>query len=566
MASSFISNALQINFDSVLGIQDNEGMGNPAVTLGETKTFPPLKILSAKTVNTYVATNKKIDARGDADEPAVAKVAIIKKKVVSKKQPAVASEAPAVKKKRTKSRKTSQKEEALALTTVAQEVVPLQSIAPSSVVPAETESAMENVVEEQRVETAVDIVDEIIAQIISETTNLETYERESDMVAIEADRMIETGSDSGDEMEDVEPLRSGKADDLSGATQSEKKADDSATADYFVTEPLEATEKSPSTEIADIAPTIDWKTYDEESMSIDDLLDTIPHDSKLPSSAGVKTKIQFGKSIKIKVIEEGDWYKTRLPKIPAADKGKAPLSEKDSIKGHPARKIFSLICADIELLVNLREQVLDKVDKLFNSFSFRRLAVLKLADIYAKEEQVLTWAQTDSTKIALQRRMYLLTKYRELLLRKFLEARRSNFVAGYSLSAVDLIVLDMLSISSRCFGGIEDADAQLKVVRAQNLADTRKVVQELKAVFSNDILDFRAQAQENYNNLTTQLFELVDYINRGGIDKKGENSNRGPHPPPDDRDRSGSGGFDGRNRGGRSESSMKRYFSSGGGP
>ncbi|KZV47945.1 hypothetical protein F511_38449 [Dorcoceras hygrometricum] len=107
---------------------------------------------------------------------------------------------------------------------------------------------------------------------------------------------------------------------------------------------------------------------------------------------------------------------------------------------------------------------------------------------------------------------------------------------------------------------------ELKAVRAQNLADTRKVVQELKAVFSNDILDFRAQAQENYNNLTTQLFELVDYINRGGIDKKGENSNCGPHPPPDDRDRSGSGGFDGRNRGGRSESSMKRYFSSGGGP
>ncbi|KZV46891.1 hypothetical protein F511_36183 [Dorcoceras hygrometricum] len=202
---------------------------------------------------------------------------------------------------------------------------------------------------------------------------------------------------------------------------------------------------SPNTEIADIAPTVDGKTSDEESMTIDDLLATIPHDSKIPSSAVVVTKIQFGKSIEIRGVEEGDWYKTRLPKIPAGDKGKEPLSEKDPIKGHPAREIFSLICADIELLIKLREQVIDEVEKFFNSFSFRRLAVLKLEDIYAKEEQVLTWAQTDSTKIALHRRMYILTKYRELLLRKFLEARRSNFVAGHSLSAIDLIVLDMLS-------------------------------------------------------------------------------------------------------------------------
>ncbi|KZV33345.1 hypothetical protein F511_18226 [Dorcoceras hygrometricum] len=112
--------------------------GDPAVTLGEAKTFPPLKILSEKTVNTYVATKKTIDARGDADEPAEAKVAIIKKKAVSKKRPAVASDAPAVKKKRTKSGKAAQKEEALELTTVAQEAVPLHIIAPSSAMPAET--------------------------------------------------------------------------------------------------------------------------------------------------------------------------------------------------------------------------------------------------------------------------------------------------------------------------------------------------------------------------------------------------------------------------------------------
>ncbi|KZV49628.1 hypothetical protein F511_08949 [Dorcoceras hygrometricum] len=417
--------------------------GDPAVTLGEAKTFLPLKILSAKTGNTYVATNKTIDARGDADEPDVAKVAIIKKKVVSKKRLAVASDAP-------------------------------DTIAPSSAVPAETESAMENVAEEQRVDTPVD---EIIAQIISATTDMETDERESDMVAqssgtavvmgetaddfptldfqlfiSESNQMIETGSDTEDEMEsDPEPLRSGKNDDFLGATQSEK---------------------SPSTEIADIAPTVDGKTSDEELMSIDDLLATIPNDSTLPSSAGVVTKIQFGKIIEIRGVEEGNWYKTRLPKIPATDKGKAPLSKKDSIKWHPSREIFSLICADIELLIKLREHVIDKVDKFFNSFSFRRLAVLKLEDIYAKEELVLTWAQTDSTKIALQ----------YLAFRSLVKSARQESQNQADITSIEL-----------------------KAVRAQNvvlmtdLADTRKEVQELKAACSNDILDFRAQAQENYN-------------------------------------------------------------------
>ncbi|KZV41774.1 hypothetical protein F511_37562 [Dorcoceras hygrometricum] len=348
-----------------------------------------------------------IDARGDAHEPAVAKVAIIKKKVVSKKRPAVASDAPAVKKKRTKSGKAAQKEEALALTTVAQEAVPLQTIAPSSAVPAKTESAMENVAEEQRVETAVDAVDQIIAQVISETADMETDERELDMV--------DQSSGTDVIMEETE-----------------NKSDDSTTADYFVTEPLEATEKGPSTEIADIAPTVDGKTSDEESMYIDDLLATIPNESTLPSSAGVVTKIQFGKSIEIREFEEGDWYKTRLPKIPAADKGKAPLSEKDPIKWHPAWEIFSLICADIDLLIKLRERVIEEVDKFFNSFSFSRLAVLKLEDIYDKEEQVLTWGT------------------KQIPLR--------SLVNG---AFVDLIVLDMLSDVHRVV--LEELRTQMQV-------------------------------------------------------------------------------------------------------
>ncbi|KZV52938.1 hypothetical protein F511_35423 [Dorcoceras hygrometricum] len=105
--------------------------GDPAVTLGEVKTIP---LLSAKTVSTYVATNKTIDARGESDEPEVAKIAVVKKKTVSKKQPAAASDAPIVKKKRTTTGRAAPTEKDLELVTVAQDVVLIQIVEPISAV------------------------------------------------------------------------------------------------------------------------------------------------------------------------------------------------------------------------------------------------------------------------------------------------------------------------------------------------------------------------------------------------------------------------------------------------
>ncbi|KZV19186.1 hypothetical protein F511_37939 [Dorcoceras hygrometricum] len=49
----------------------------------------------------------------------------------------------------------------------------------------------------------------------------------------------------------------------------------------------------------------------------------------------------------------------------------------------------------------------------------------------------------------------------------------------------------------------------------------------------NDLLEFSAQAQQSLNAITTQMRELVAYINRGGDNKKGESSSsRGPQPSP----------------------------------
>ncbi|KZV35273.1 syntaxin-71-like [Dorcoceras hygrometricum] len=103
----------------------------------------------------------------------------------------------------------------------------------------------------------------------------------------------------------------------------------------------------------------------------------------------------------------------------------------------------------------------------------------------------------------------------------------------------------------------------LKAVRTQTAilstdqADARKEAKEQKAIIEDmderiatlrsEQLDFRAQAQENYYNLSSQLSELVAYITRGN-DKNGEgSSSRRPQPPPDDQNRPSGGNA---NRGG----------------
>ncbi|KZV40402.1 hypothetical protein F511_10805 [Dorcoceras hygrometricum] len=135
-----------------------------------------------------------------------------------------------------------------------------------------------------------------------------------------------------------------------------------------------------------------------------------------------------------------------LPKIPVDDKGKEPLQLIDPIKGKPPQEHYFLICADIDLLGQLREKVIDEVATFFYSFSLKRLANIQIDDSYsAKEELVLSWAEAESTEMALQRKMYILLKYRAVLVRKYLYGWILNFVPGEGDSAVHLKVIDMLS-------------------------------------------------------------------------------------------------------------------------
>ncbi|KZV23906.1 splicing factor 3B subunit 1-like [Dorcoceras hygrometricum] len=354
---------------------------SPDLELGESKEFPPLKILTAKTVGKYIAKNKNIYV--DEDEPAVEKPEE-KKKAVSKKRSVATADEPVLKKKGNlctptpKAQRRRVPKRKLVLPTGSDDEI------------VEKEPDVENVVEQQGENTTADDVDKIFYQVISATEQMETYMEEQSLtrshdIIVEITKRSIAVSDEDDNLDGAENETARKMASFTAPKQ-------------FLKEPLRSEED-------------------------DDM-------SGLKKPTAEITRIQFERSIEIREVQEGDWYKASLPKIPADTKGKAPLKEIDTIKGHPAREIFTLICADIDFLVQIRAKVIDEVAKFFNSFSLRRLAVLvSTTDIAAKEERVLTWAETDSVQIALQRREYITTKYRELLLRKFLETRRHNFIA-----------------------------------------------------------------------------------------------------------------------------------------
>ncbi|KZV33317.1 hypothetical protein F511_41640 [Dorcoceras hygrometricum] len=94
--------------------------GIPAIALGEGVPFPFAKILSMKTVNTYIATYTTIDAREEQGM-------VISEVAGSKKRVATEDIAPAIpKKRRTVKTKSSSSQASLDIMPVAQDVVPIQ--------------------------------------------------------------------------------------------------------------------------------------------------------------------------------------------------------------------------------------------------------------------------------------------------------------------------------------------------------------------------------------------------------------------------------------------------------
>ncbi|KZV45782.1 hypothetical protein F511_24195 [Dorcoceras hygrometricum] len=292
----------------------------PSVELGESSEFPASKILSKKTVLRFVSIND----RDGAEEVTGAE----KKKAVSKKRPAADVGAAVPKKKRSLKKKYIS---SLELVEVAEEAVPIQQVAESLDV------------EEPRCSSA-DAVDLIIQQVLDETRAADapaditqpavTEEKNwfdlpyDDLVKQwEAERPVVTASDTEDE--DIATVVVAPADEVQQVQDFEA--------------PISA----------------------DEQMSLDDILLSIPVDIPLPSTCMEVTKIKMGQMIKIPGVSEKTWFLNSLPRIPADDKGKEILVEKDPVQGNPAKEHYSLICADIDLLVDLRAKLLMRLQNSF---------------------------------------------------------------------------------------------------------------------------------------------------------------------------------------------------------
>ncbi|KZV49325.1 bZIP transcription factor 3 family protein [Dorcoceras hygrometricum] len=119
-----------------------------------------------------------------------------------------------------------------------------------------------------------------------------------------------------------------------------------------------------------------------------------------------------------------------------------------------------------------------------------------------------------------------------------LRASISRLIANHTRDYRDQAFRVLIKIiRQEAHNGADVFSMKLEAARTQNailrteLADVRQEVKAQKAELFKEIdqrlatirseqLDFRAQAQESYNTLSTQLGFLVDYINRGGDSKR----------------------------------------------
>ncbi|KZV37729.1 hypothetical protein F511_16269 [Dorcoceras hygrometricum] len=448
---------------------------NPVITMGEAVPFPSLKILSMKTVNTYVTMNETIDARGQSDEPSIANVAAVKRKSQSKKKSDSSAKATCeaqvevisekvVSRKRPTVAEPLQIFESTPAATAEQPPLPKRTSKKRRLVLSDDENIEERVAIEtvdnvqQHISVEVSVKEPIVQHTAEEERHMSTHEGTiTDDVDIQhfdetAIGDIAFGSslvDQSDNLEqwfedfvsrDTETVFTSNS-DLDRGTGT---AADEEQLQVFVEK--ETLEKS-----AGSNPT------DEEQMSLDDLLMQISDDMMLPSvTAPEITKIMSDLPVKIKEVlgirirppevQEHDWYYANLPKISDTEKGKAPLEEADPVKGNPTREMVELICADVDFLLQMRDQVMHDVVEFFHSFSINKLSdLVSLRALAEKEKFMLFWAEADSLETAVRRRVYILAKYREMLLRKFLDSHRKYFTPGQPWTAMASQIIDLLS-------------------------------------------------------------------------------------------------------------------------
>ncbi|KZV39280.1 hypothetical protein F511_18341 [Dorcoceras hygrometricum] len=413
----------------------------PGLDLGEPRAFPPPRVLNDKTMHRFVHINEQVGMEKTAGSPPMKKTP--KKRAVSKKRPvdSDAEVAPIVKMKRTTKGKPA---------TTGLEAVPLQTIEPTADVPDEKPSKPKCKSQKRKRRLVLADVDETgesaaeqpaagTATGVQETsadvpvaTQPAVAPADEDQPADDPDAIIEqiltqldtAAATKGDDQPTTQAKESIPWFDLPFeiARQDAEGFLSSDTDEEFIVDQPTVPIFSDGWDQPQVSR--NSKPVTEEHMSIDNLLMQISEDVMLPSvTAAEITKIRLGESISIPGVQERDLFYASLPRISIHDKGKEILVEDEPVRGNPARETVELICGDVDFLVQLRYQALK-----------------------AKESLMLNWAETDSLEMAVRRRVYILAKYREMLLRKFLESHRKYLVPGQPWTATTSQIIDLFSV------------------------------------------------------------------------------------------------------------------------
>ncbi|KZV17935.1 hypothetical protein F511_42578 [Dorcoceras hygrometricum] len=429
--------------------------GIPTITMGDGVPFPSAKILSMRTVHTYIVTNTTIDSRAESEEPGIAKTPKAKKKTssadempvdsfadvtASKKRSATEADAPIItKKRRTVKSKPSVSQANLDIVQVATDVEPIQIVDPTHAAATVPSPVLKQKSRKRRLVLSRDSDDESVGA--------EKIVKEADAVVV----MSPVEADIAKVLEETLELGvSATERESQGVDEALFEEDFSRWLDDFVArhnEP-EFVCTNTETQAADsINSVVDKginistarKQVTEETMPIDDLLIQISDDLLLPITTAEVTIIRLGAFSS------------------SGDKGKAKLVEDEQVTENHAREIFALICRDVEVMVQ---------------------------DLKEKERLMMAWAETNTLAIAVRRQLNVLIKYLELLLRTFLESYRRYL-------APDLPWNDM----------------------------TIQVANLLSAAHSQSLEDLKAQQQEHNIEVVQSHSSLpsIDYIDRSGV-------------------------------------------------
>ncbi|KZV41721.1 hypothetical protein F511_29986 [Dorcoceras hygrometricum] len=384
--------------------------GIPTITMGDGVPFPSAKILSMKTVHTYIVTNTTIDARAESEEPGMAKTAVEKKTQNAKKKTSSADEIPVdifaeiaatkkisateadtpifTKKRRTWKSKPSVSQVNLDIVQVAPDVEPLQIVYPTHAVAAVPSPVLKRKSRKRRLVLSRGSDDESVGtkEIVKDADAAAVASTDEADIIIA--KVLEETFELGVSATEREVSRHSEPEPVDTTIDTQAEGSINSVVDK------------------EMNISVDRKQVTDETMPIDDLLLQISDDLLLPSITAAE----------VTMIRLGAFSST-------GDKGKSKLVEDEQITENPAREIVALICRDVEVLVQVRDSVMQAVVDLFASLSLNTMPDMEsLKDLKENEKLMMAWAETNTVAIAVRRKLYVLTKYREMLLRTFLES------------------------------------------------------------------------------------------------------------------------------------------------